>query len=269
MARPGSMEITKRDGMLVTLVVSLLFMTGFYFVLKIIGYNQHAYSCCNMVGIILVLEKMDYLEHVFELFRAHRNFALLLVIAYILALPFLLRQGYLMHILILICIYATICLGINFQMGSTDMVNFAPAAFFGVGAYTSAMLTLRLGISPWLGFIGAIIMGVLIGYIVGAPTLKTKSYYLSLVTIAMQTIFYLMLMNTKAVGGPNGLPGVPPFTIGEYSFRGPFTLFGTTLPYQTHYFTLAQLYCCWRHFLLPSFTTRGSVWPGTLLPVMM
>ena len=237
MARPGSMEITKRDGMLVTLVVSLLFMTGFYFVLKAPALTSMTILAV-MVGVILVLEKMDYLEHIFELFRLHRNFALLLVIAYILALPFLLRQGYLMHILILICIYATICLGINFQMGSTDMVNFAPAAFFGVGAYTSAMLTLRLGISPWLGFIGAIIMGVLIGYIVGAPTLKTKSYYLSLVTIAMQTIFYLMLMNTKAVGGPNGLPGVPPFTIGEYSFRGPFTLFGTTLPYQTHYFYL-------------------------------
>ncbi len=240
MAKPGAVQITKSSGMLLTIVISMLLMAGFYLVLSSSAYMSML-SLAILVGAILLAERLGYLEHVFELFRLHRRLAMLLIVGYIFVLPFLLRQGYLMHILILICIYATICIGINFQMGSTDMVNFAPAAFFGVGAYTSAMLSTKLGVSPWLGFIAAAIMGVLIGYIVGAPTLKTKGYYLSLVTIAMQTVFYLMLMNTRAVGGPNGLPGVPPFMIGEYSFRGPLVLFGATLPYQVHYFYLAAV----------------------------
>lgn len=240
MARPGTIEINKSNGIMAVIAISLLLMTGFYFVISSSAYLS-MFFLALIVSVILLSERLGYLEFVFELFRLHSKLAMLLIVGYVFVLPFILRQGYLMHILILICIYATICLGINFQMGSTDMVNFAPAAFFGVGAYTSAMLTIKLGMSPWLGFIAAAVMGVLIGYIVGAPTLKTKGYYLSLVTIAMQTVFYLMLMNTKAVGGPNGLPGVPPFTIGDYTFRGTFTLFGANLPYQVHYFYMAAI----------------------------
>lgn len=238
MSRPDKMEITKFNGLIITLLISILLMFAFYIIVASPTMLSMVILAI-IIGIILALDKTDYLEHIFELFHMYKKIVLLVAIAYFIMLPFLLMQGYLMHILIMICIYSIICLGINFQMGSTDMVNFAPAAFFGMGAYTTGMLTLRLGISPWLGFPAAIVTGVLIGYIIGAPTLKTKGYYLSLVTIAMQTVFFLMLMNTRAVGGPDGLPGVPPITIGEYSFRGSLDLFGVSVPYQAHYYYLA------------------------------
>ena len=194
-----------------------------------------------IVAALIYMEKKDYVELITERFVLHKKTAMALAVLFIIVFPYFARGSYLIHIGILICLYSTISLGLNFQMGSTDMVNFAPAAFFGVGAYTSAMLSLRLGVSPWLGLVAAALMGIVIGYIVGAPTLKTKGYYLSLVTIAMQQVFFLMLYNTRAVGGPDGLPGIPSFMIGNYSLRGPLMVFGTRIPYQAHYFYLAAV----------------------------
>jgi branched-chain amino acid transport system permease protein len=223
----------------VTLTSLIVYLTV-YFVFKSAA-THSVLIIVAVVAALIVLEKYHFLDVVFELFNLHRRAALSYLLIFILAFPFLVKGSYLIHIGILICLYATVCLGVNFQMGSTDMVNFAPAAFFGVGAYTSAMLSLKLGLSPWLGLLAAILLGFIVGYVVGAPTLKTKGYYLSLVTIAMQTVFYLMLMNTKAVGGPDGLPGIPAIEIAGYSFRKALKVFGMTAPYQAHYFYLSAV----------------------------
>ncbi|MEW8986668.1 MAG: branched-chain amino acid ABC transporter permease, partial [Bacillus sp. (in: firmicutes)] len=138
-------------------------------------------------------------------------------------------------------IYSIIALGLNFQLGSAGMVNFAPAAFYGAGAYTSAILAVKYGVSPWIGMIFAIIMASLLGLIFGYPALKTRGYYLSLVTIAFQVIFTLMIINTDWVGGPNGIPGIPGYQLFGHSFRKPLEIFTLKLPYQTNYFYLVFL----------------------------
>lgn len=129
-------------------------------------------------------------------------------------------------------------LGLNFQMGSTDMVNFAPAAFMGIGAYSMAVVTTKLTLSPWLGMGVAIIMSVGMGLVIGLPTLRTKSYYLSLVTMALQLTFTMLLYNIPYLGGPNGISGIAPLSIGGFSLLESYTIFGIKLAPQIPYLIL-------------------------------
>ena len=103
------------------------------------------------------------------------------------------------------------------------------------------MATLKLGLSPWVGMFLAAVVACILGGLVGAPTLRTKGYYLSLVTMALQLVFSLVIVNIKSVGGPNGLPGVPPFTIGDFSFHQVHTFLGMRIPYQANYLYFALL----------------------------
>lgn len=206
-------------------------------------YLDYVYSLPLLAVIVIVLlslEKNGVLEQVFVVCAKERKLFLLAVLAGAILLPLALSgKPYSLHIGVLVCIYAILALGLNFQMGSADMVNFAPAAFFGIGAYTTGIATMKLGLSPWLGVILAAAVTCLLGGLVGAPTLRTKGYYLSLVTMALQLIFSLVIVNIKSVGGPNGMPGLPGFAIGSFSLHQAHTLFGMRLPYQANYLYLA------------------------------
>lgn len=191
---------------------------------------------------ILALEKNGMLDRAYTVCIQERKVFLLAILLGAVCLPLALSgKPYALHIGVLVCVYAILALGLNFQMGSADMVNFAPAAFFGIGAYTTGVVTMKLGISPWLGLFFAAVVTAILGGLVGAPTLRTKGYYLSLVTMALQLIFSLVIVNIKAVGGPNGMPGVPGFTIGGFSFHQAHEFLGMRMPYQANYLYLALL----------------------------
>ncbi len=195
-----------------------------------------------IVTSLIYLERVGLVDELFRLYSSNRRAALLTLSVILFLFPFTIRKSpYLVHIAVMACLYAITAMGLNFQMGSTDMTNFAGGAFFGMGAYTSALLNMKTGISPWLGIPAALVMTVLLAYLIGLPTLRTKGYYLSLVTIAMQTMFTLLIINTDWVGGPNGVAGITPFSLGSYSFRSPLWLFGYRLPYQAHYFYLSAV----------------------------
>lgn len=195
----------------------------------------------GLVILALVLaERIGLIDRLFTLYSRHRWPALISLVILVLVFPWVIAGNpYLIHIAVMACLYGLISLGLNFQMGSTDMTNFASAAFFGMGAYTSALLSMRLGVSPWLGLPAGVLAAVLLGYLVGLPTLKTRGYYLSLVTIALQSAFTLLIINTDWVGGPNGVAGIPVFSLGPFSFRDSIVAFGVALPYQANYFYLA------------------------------
>ena len=195
-----------------------------------------------IVAATIFLEHKGLFDVIYEAYAAHMKLAYISVIILIMIFPFAIaKNSYIVHIAIMACLYATMALGLNFQMGSTDMVNFAPAAFFGSGAYASALLVVKLGVSPWFSLLIAILIATALGYIIGLPTLKTKGFYLSLVTIAMQTIFTLWIINTDWLGGPNGIAAIPSYAIGSYSFRSPLVILGIKFPYQVHFYFLAVI----------------------------
>ncbi|MHB1405518.1 MAG: branched-chain amino acid ABC transporter permease [Desulfitobacteriaceae bacterium] len=194
------------------------------------------------LGLVVFSEHRGSIERVYTAVGSNKVLVLAVIGLFVLVLPFLLQgNSYLLHILVIAGIYSIVALGLNFQVGSTGMVNFAPAAFFGTGAYTSALLSVKLGFSPWLGTLSGIIMAAALGIVFGFPALKTKGYYLSLVTIAMQVIFTLMIINTDALGGPNGVPGIPAYKITGHSLRTTLDIFGISLPYQANYIYLIYI----------------------------
>jgi ABC-type branched-subunit amino acid transport system permease subunit len=188
---------------------------------------------------ILILDRTGVMESL-QASVARRKAIMLPLLAFMaLIVPFSMPDAYVMHLCVLICIYSIINIGLDFQLGMTNMMNFATAAFCGVGAYTSALLTVRLHLPVLLAIpLGALNAG-LFGLLIGIPTLRTRNYYLSLVTIAFQFIFVMFIDNMEWTGGPDGVRGISLLAFGKYSLNNPLHLFGRTLPYQASFYYLS------------------------------
>lgn len=188
----------------------------------------------------IMFKKWERLNHAMvRLFQEMKVLTIGVFVLMILALPFVFQTSpYLVHICVMAGLYAILALGLNFQLGSTNVVNFATAASYGIGAYTSALLAVHFQISFWVGILMSGGAASLFGLLLGIPCMKTKDYYLSLVTIAFGLIIYILLINFSWTGGPNGIPNIPPPSILGHSFRDPLNLFGFSLPFQSNFFYL-------------------------------
>jgi branched-chain amino acid transport system permease protein len=115
------------------------------------------------------------------------------------------------------------------------MVNFAQGAFFGVGAYVSALLSVNYGVSFWISLPAGILMAGLFGLIMGLPTLKTREYHLSLVTIAFAYISFMLVMNFGWTGGPDGVADISKPLIFGFKIGQQVTLGNMVIPGVTFY----------------------------------
>ena len=182
-------------------------------------------------------------DAVARLFKEMKILAIGVFILMVLTLPFVFQASpYLIHICVMAGLYAILALGLNFQLGSTNVVNFATAASYGIGAYTSALLAVHFHVPFWIGIFLSGSAASLFGLVLGIPCMKTKDYYLSLVTIAFGLIIYILLINFSWTGGPNGIPNIPPPSILGHSFKEPIYLFGFNLPFQSNYFYLIFIF---------------------------
>src|SRR5450830_639980 len=109
--------------------------------------------------------------------------------------PFVAKNGYQIHIINLVGIYILLSLGLNIAMGYAGQMNLAMGALWAVGAYTAGLLNTRLGFSLWLTLPCSIIAGGLIGGFVGLPALKVRAHYLSIVTIGLNEVINIILVN--------------------------------------------------------------------------
>jgi branched-chain amino acid transport system permease protein len=111
-------------------------------------------------------------------------------------------------------IFAVLALSLNLLLGYTGQLSLGHAAFFGLGAYATALLTVKLEWSPWLGMVGAVALPALAGWVIGRLALKIRGAYFVLVTISFAGVISLVSVNwMELTNGPLGLPGVPPFEI--------------------------------------------------------
>ncbi len=127
-----------------------------------------------------------------------------------LALPLLLRQPYLQHILVASAINAILAVSLGVVIGFLGELSLAHGAFYGIGAYTSALLAknlaLPLAASMPLGALGALCCGVLIGI----PALRLSGHYFAIATLGFQAIVVLLITNlVELTRGPMGLSGIP------------------------------------------------------------
>ncbi|PYE53507.1 ABC transporter permease subunit [Deinococcus yavapaiensis] len=111
-------------------------------------------------------------------------------------------------------IFSLVALGLVLLTGVAGSTSFGQAAFMGVGAYTTAILTTRLEWSPWLALLAAFGMTALVALILGAVTLRMSGHYLPLATIAWGISLYYVFGNaTDLTGGFTGLREVPPLSV--------------------------------------------------------
>ena len=140
-----------------------------------------------------------------------------------------------------VLLYFVACIGLNLQFGYTGVVNFAGAAFFGVGAYTAAVLSQHTPI-PHLAVIAiAGAVAAAIGSVLIIPVLRTRGHYAAMVTIAFGVLFKTFLEVNDTLGGPQGLklPGMNVFGI---RFNDNISLSDATdISFYMHYVALALL----------------------------
>src|SRR3972149_8316725 len=127
---------------------------------------------------------------------------------------------YLLRILIISGIYIILTISLNLILGYTGLPSLGHIAFACVGAYTSSMLSLSYGISPWIGLaIGACIASIF-GFVVGFVSIRLKGDYLALATFGLGVIIYSVSKNwVDLTRGPMGLPGIPGFTVHGFELQ--------------------------------------------------
>lgn len=136
------------------------------------------------------------------------------------------KTAYWSGILIFAGIYVILAVGLDLLMGYTGQISVGHAAFFAVGAYTSAVLTTKYNCSPLLAmFAGALLSGSF-AWLIGRPVLALKEYYLAMATLAFNEIVITLIIGFEGLtGGASGLRDIPSFSI-----------FGIVLSNQVHYY---------------------------------
>lgn len=129
------------------------------------------------------------------------------------------RNAYYLQVLTFIGINTLLALGLNMLMGYAGQISLGHAAFYGIGAYMTAILTVHYHLSPWVALPTSIAAAIVIAYIVGMPTLKLSGYYLGMGTLGFGMIVNIIFREWSSVtGGASGFVGIPALKIGPVSF---------------------------------------------------
>jgi ABC-type branched-subunit amino acid transport system permease subunit len=170
-------------------------------------------------------------------------------------------------ILLMICgvlLYATACLGLTLQFGFSGVSNFAGAAFFGIGSYSTAVLATHTAVPHLLIVVISGLIAAVIGSVLILPVLRTRGHYAALVTIAFGILFRTFIEVNDVLGGPQGLQ-VPSMSLFGYTLNDGFTVFGIEISSYVSY-ALISLVLCFGVFVLVKALERS--WIGLAMDVL-
>jgi branched-chain amino acid transport system permease protein len=121
---------------------------------------------------------------------------------------------YYLSLLVFVGINALITMGLSLLMGYAGQISLGHAAFFGIGAYSSGILTTKYLFHPATAFMIGIFLSALIAFLVGKPTLRLKGHYMAVATLGFGEILFIVFNELSFLtDGPSGLSGIPPLTI--------------------------------------------------------
>ncbi len=144
-----------------------------------------------------------------------------------LAIAFPLMTGRYAHdVAISVLIYICLGLGLNIVIGLAGLLDLGYIAFYGVGAYTYALMSLHFGLSFWICLPIAGLFAAIAGCIIGYPTLRMRGDYLAIVTLGFGEIVRLILNNwMELTNGPNGILSIPRPELFGYNFKSLSSLY--------------------------------------------
>jgi branched-chain amino acid transport system permease protein len=123
-------------------------------------------------------------------------------------------SGYQLSILVTMGIYAIAATGLALLVGQARQISLGHAAFFGLGAYGSGLLSTHFGWSPWLTLPIAIAITVAVALPIGIPVLRLEGHYLAMATLGLGIVFNVVLREwTTVTAGPSGFSGIPPLAL--------------------------------------------------------
>jgi len=148
--------------------------------------------------------------------------------------PHLLANPWKLGILNLVAPYAIVVLGLNLFIGFAGQISLGHAAFFGLGAYGSAILTTGYGVPPAAAMALTAAGVALTALVIGVPTLRLSGYYLAMATLGFNIVVHNVFVQwDRVTGGPSGLTGIPPFGVLGVTFQGEtqqfYLLWGATM----------------------------------------
>ena len=195
---------------------------------------------------VVVLQLSGLGRWVTETFKNHSRIAALAGVAAAVAFPFTQGgSGYWVRVFASVGVFAVAALGLNVVVGLAGLLDLGYVAFFGVGAYTGALLggAALSTVDRQLPFLAVVLIGAAVaagvGVIIGAPTLRLRGDYLAIVTLGFGEIFRITVNNwTGLTRGPNGIAGIPDLAIGSFDFGERHELFGISLAGFTNYYFL-------------------------------
>lgn len=145
----------------------------------------------------------------------------------VLATPALLGHNYYyLSILTMAGIIAIIVLGLNLLLGFAGQISLGHGAFFGIAAYTTALLTATYEMPLLVGMVSGVALTALVALVIGMPVLKLKGYYLAVATLGFGLIVYIFFNKAIALtGGPSGFVGIPPLEVAGFAFDSDLSFF--------------------------------------------
>jgi branched-chain amino acid transport system permease protein len=154
-------------------------------------------------------------------------------------------MDYFLHILILAAIYTVLTVSLDLLAGRAGLLSIAHAAFYGLGAYTSALLVTRLGASFLTGVLAGVVVAALFSFVVSVPSLRLRDDYFVIATFGFQMILFSVFNNWMEVTrGPLGIPGIPQPVI-----------FGWHVTSHLDFLILAVAFACFAYFVVYRLTS--------------
>ena len=146
-----------------------------------------------------------------------------------LVVPAIAPNDYVVSLAVSFLINLILISSLNMVIGYSGQISLSHGGFFGLGAYTSGILSAKFGISAWIGLPAACVVTAIAAFVIGMPSLRLRGHYLAMATLGFNAILTVLFNQLVSwTGGPNGLLGVKPFNF-----------FGIPLDTQTRFFPLA------------------------------
>ena len=214
-----------------------------YFIALLAAENQALIISLLGAGIAAVLAAawLRLLDRARRSFVDHEDtlggFAILAALA---VAAFFYEDHFVLLLVITVLLYTVATLGLNIQFGYAGVLNFAGASFFGIGAYTSAVLNAHTALPHLIVLAIGGLLAALIGSLLLLPVLRTRGHYAAVVTIAFALLFRTFLEVNDVLGGPQGMQ-VPGMKILGWAFNDNIEIGKISLSFYMNYYVVSLL----------------------------
>lgn len=193
------------------------------------------------IAAVLAAAWLGLIENVSASFVEHEDALAICAVGAACAVAAVFHDNHFVLLLVItVLLYSVATLGLNVQFGYAGVLNFAGASFFGIGAYTSAVLNAYTAVPHLLVLLVGGVLAAFAGSLLLLPVLRTRGHYAAVVTIAFALLFKTFLEVNDVLGGPQGMQ-VKGMRILGWSFNDNIQIGKISLSFYMNYFVLSLL----------------------------